>query len=113
MPDPLDDETGKRRLLRGDVFHVTKADGRAIFREPLQQTFRVWNGNARVRDVVFLRSEMQDELNAVLRAEIESREVFRCPETWRVPLDALGDACVSVENRTAQGKDLRLRRVIE
>lgn len=108
MLNALANQTAERRSFRNYVVHIAKGYGHTIPGQPVQQPFGIRDGKARVRNVVLLRAEMQNELSPRLRSQIERHKIFRRAETRRVPLAALRDACVSVEDDAAQRNDLLL-----
>jgi hypothetical protein len=56
---------------------------------------------------------VQDYLHTILRAQMQGSEIFRCAETWNIPLDAFGNAWIGSENNLPDGENRGLERVIK
>src|SRR4029453_9729898 len=100
LPYPLLNDATQRPPFRFNVIRVDKHNHSTILREPLQQAGRIGNLDSRGRGF-HLRAGMEyqpDALCTILAAKVESREPVGCAEAWSVPLDALTNLRIRIED---------------
>src|SRR5215217_4342631 len=113
MHDPLADDMREGCAAYVNVIHIAKRHRCAILCQPHKQRLRVVDRNAGGGSVARFRAQVQDNLYPILRAQLHGREVLRCVETWRVPLDTLGYAWINAENDLPERENLWLKWVIK
>src|SRR5262249_10149826 len=87
LPNPPADDGLQRRPVTFDVLARATRHEAALLGEPLDQASGIRDLQPRCRVVPHLRPQVEDELDAVPGAQVEGREVIRCPKARCLPFD--------------------------
>src|SRR5262245_45033459 len=111
--DPRAHDRLECRAIRGDLLAGAEGHDAAIARDPAHEAPRIGELRALLGVVLHLRALVEDELDAVLRAQEERREELVRAEARRIPLDVLADPRTHAEDDAAHELDVPPQRVVE